>query len=286
MNAINNWKLLQLPFNQKMHDALQQQHHAAQYLALVGKYLIPQEADDSNTNMQFLPEKNILAGNRLSNGFRTAFNPNTLEISLLDKNDSVVAGFSLSGKTKQQGFSELKQMLSENRIDASALKNELHYSIPANKLDKGAAFEIKEKIDFPENTKQRHNAELVLNELVTANQHAVPVRVWPHHFDTGSFIPLSYNKKNEVSQSIGIGWAIPDTMVSEPYFYISFWSEKTVDNFNQLPSLPTGKWITSGWQGGVLKLSDILVGTSADAQYEIVKLFFDSGIEILRKYYS
>jgi hypothetical protein len=286
MSNKNSWRILSLSFNNKLHDAMQQQHHAAQFPALVGKYLIPQEPDDSNTNMQILPGKDILAGNRLSNGFCVALNLINLEISLLDENDSIKTGFALNGKTKQQGFSELKKILSENRIDTSCLKNELHYEIPAHKLDEGFPFVVKEKAYFEENTKQRHNAEVILKEIISTRENAAPVRVWPHHFDTGTSISLARNEQGTISSSIGLGWAIPDTMVDEPYFYLSFWSEKPVADVNKLPALKTGNWITSGWQGGVLTLSDILVETSADAQYGKVKLFFESGIEIFQTYYT
>ena len=55
MNTKKDWELLTLPFNEELNEALQQQHHAPQYIALVGHYLIPQKADDSNTNMEYIP---------------------------------------------------------------------------------------------------------------------------------------------------------------------------------------------------------------------------------------
>ena len=66
----NNWKLQTLPFGDEMKNALQQQHHAAQYLALAGRHLIPQQPDDSNTNMEFIPETGMLVGNSLSDGMK------------------------------------------------------------------------------------------------------------------------------------------------------------------------------------------------------------------------
>ena len=67
-----NWRLLSLPFSPELNDAIQQQHHAAQFIAMAGRHLIPQQPDDSNTNMQYLPELEALAGNQLSNGLRLA----------------------------------------------------------------------------------------------------------------------------------------------------------------------------------------------------------------------
>ena len=68
--ANNKWEALTLPFDKDVHDALQQQHHAAQFIALVGRHLIPQQADDSNTNMQYYSASDMLLGNPLVNGYR------------------------------------------------------------------------------------------------------------------------------------------------------------------------------------------------------------------------
>ncbi len=47
----NIWKELTQDFNSDLHNVILQQHHAAQFIALVGRHMIPQQADDSNTNM-------------------------------------------------------------------------------------------------------------------------------------------------------------------------------------------------------------------------------------------
>ena len=73
-----NWQMQTLSFGKKMKDAIQQQHHAAQYLALTGRHLIPQQADDSNTNMEFVPEVGMLMGNPLSNGMKVGLQLNNL----------------------------------------------------------------------------------------------------------------------------------------------------------------------------------------------------------------
>jgi hypothetical protein len=57
---------------------------------------------------------------------------------------------------------------------------------------------------------------MVLQKISKAYDHAETVSIWPHHFDTGSLIPVLRNNKTEVTQSIGIGWAIPDGMIDEP----------------------------------------------------------------------
>ena len=83
-----------------------------------------------------------------------------------------------------------------------------------------------------------------------------------------------------------MGWAIPDSMVNEPYYYLSYWSETPVKDFSELPAPDAGEWIRSGWNGGVARNSDIVKISSAGGQQEYVELFFNSGIKILNEHYN
>ncbi len=282
-----NWKLLATSFNEGLNNALQQQHHAAQFIALAGRQLIPQRTDDSNTNMQYQAGKEWLVGNELPNGGRIALQLSELKLCILDEENACKNEIHLVGKTKQQVFELLKKILAGQDLDVSKFINKLHYEIPAHELDGvDAVFSIPEKKYFQENTSYRHNAEIALNEIAGMFEKADPVRIWPHHFDTGSFVPVAYNADGAVSKSIGLGWAIPDGMINEPYFYLSFWSESPLEDFNNLPDPETGEWIKTGWKGGVARHSDILKCSTSGLQLEFVESFFRSGIKILTRNFN
>lgn len=276
-----NWKIQTLTFDENIHQALQQQHHAAQFIALAGRHLIPQQPDDSNTNMQYIPGQGLLAGNELSNGLRLALQLTNLKLCFVDNAGIYKNEISLTGKTKQTVFDELKDTLASLGIDVSNFKNELHYEIPPHKLDKDALFSVDNKLYFQENTFYRHNAEIIINEVAGGFDDVEPVRIWPHHFDTGTFIAVAHNEKGELSKSIGLGWTISDGMVDEPYYYLSFWSEKPTEGLKKLSPITAGEWMMPGWNGAVLKNSEILKASSATRQHQLVKSFFNSGIKIL-----
>ncbi|NOZ47846.1 MAG: hypothetical protein GXO79_13865 [Chlorobi bacterium] len=276
------WKKQTLVFDSSMKDALQQQHYAAQFIALVGRHLIQQQADDSNTNMQFLKKEEMLVGNELSNGLRVALHLPNMKLLVLNKGYKTLQEILLLGKTQNQAFNELRKSLEDNNVDISKLTNELHYEIPEHALAKGAVFKIEDKKYTEENSIYRNNADIIINEVAAQFKNADPVRVWPHHFDTGFFYPVAKNEKGELSKSIGIGWAIADSMINEPYYYLSFWSEKPVNNSQNFNSLKAGQWMMPIWDGAVLKNSDILNAGSAENQYKLVKTFFNSGINILK----
>ena len=280
------WKPITMSFNQELNEALQQQHQAVQLIAIVGRHLITQEEDDSNTNMQYYPEQKMMVGNALENGLRVAVDIDSMYLKVLDKELQTKKQFALEGKSKKMAIEKLRNILWDLNVDVSSFKDELHYELPKHKLNKDGVFSINNEDDFLENAIYRNNAELILNEISEKHKLKEAIKVWPHHFDTGSFIPISYNKKGDLSSSIGLGFAIPDTMINEPYYYLSFWSEKPIKDLENLEDLTVGQWMTPNWNGAVLKISDIMKAKSAQVQHQIVKDFYESGLNILSPHFK
>ncbi len=279
-----NWELLTKPFNEELRDALQQQHHAAQFIALVGKYLIPNKPDDSHTNMEFIPETKLLRGQKMPNGFRVALDLENMILKIYSAEDSILKEIVLGSKSKHLVFEELKKSLLEVQIDASALKESLHYEIPSHAVNEGKAFDVSDKGSFVENAKYRYNAKSILKQVATNFDSSEEVRIWPHHFDTGAYYILSKNEKGAATQTVGIGFAIPDSMVAEPYYYLSFWSEEPIENADSFPTLAVGKWMIPTWSGAILSHSEIINKKTVVEQFELVKSFFKEGLEIIKQH--
>ena len=88
----NNWQFLSLPFTANLHEALMQQYHASQYLARpVGKHLVPQRDDDSNTNFRYQHEGGMFIGNELQGGIRVGLKLESLELLLLNPDNQVIS---------------------------------------------------------------------------------------------------------------------------------------------------------------------------------------------------
>ena len=172
MNQDNQWQTLTIPFNKDWHEALRQQHYASLLIALAGRYLIPQQPDDSNTNMQYLPEQEMLAGNKLVNGLRLGLHLTTLELNVLDSMDQPQQTLSLSGLTFNHASEAMKNMLEGNGVDTTVLMNQLHFEIPRHSLTDGARFAVTKPEYFRENIRGRHNSEHVLHEAVAGFDEA------------------------------------------------------------------------------------------------------------------
>ncbi len=281
--TVNKWQSLSVHLNKDLENVLQQYHHAAQFIALAGRYLIPKKPDGSNINMQFLPEKEMLIGNQHPDGWAVGLRLKDLTVEILDKNRYVQAEILLEGKSFDEAFQEFKTKLQNSGIDISGLKTEQPYELSTDALKEGKYFTIGSDDAVSENIRYRHNALLIINELSAKFTDIEPVRIWPHHFDTGTFATIARNEKGEASKTIGLGWGIPDSMVSEPYFYISFWSENPVEIENNPANLPAGKWMMPSWKGAVLGTSEIIQKETAEEQYNLVKSFFESGLKVLKE---
>ena len=281
---IKPWQLLSISYNDKLQDTLLQQYHAAQFLAIAGRYLIPQQADDSNTSLVFLPEKQELAGQELQTDNRLVLNLSDFSLGFLKKDTLVLHEISLQGKSKSEVYDILVQILNKEGIKTGNLKNKLHYDLLDHELLHGAVFKKNDTQFIQEHIGYRHNAQLILEQIAGEYPKAERVRVWPHHFDTGSIIPVRFDDQGAITQSMGIGWAIPDSMINEPYFYLSFWSAKPSILPENMPALTSGEWMIPEWNGGVLRLSEILRQSSPEGQYASVRSFFTSGLLILEQH--
>ena len=262
-----------------MKEILYQQYFGAQFIALAGRFLNQQRADDSNTTMTFDSRQQRLVGETFQDRFKLSLNLTDLSLILSEGDSSESNPQLLTGNTRVEAFTIFHHMIVNKGIYHYNLKHQLHYDLPDHPLHEMDRFTYEDQDFIKENIKQRHNAEMILRDAVSEEQNADPVRIWPHHFDTGTLIPLERTGEGELIKSVGLGWAIPDGMIDEPYFYLSYWS-KDPDSFpDNLPSLKAGKWMNPEWNGAVLRLSEILTRDSADGQYELVRSFFNAGIK-------
>ena len=92
------------------------------------------------------------------------------------------------------------------------LKSELHYDFPDHDLKNGSLFKYDNPAQIQENIAHRHNAEIVLNQIISSHPLSESVRIWPHHFDTGTLIPLNRDTTGELTQSVGLEWSSTQTL--------------------------------------------------------------------------
>lgn len=278
---MEKWRRLTHNFNEEINKAMQVQHLAVQFISLTGRYLLPEKEDKSNITMQYIPGNEMLLGGQHPDGWLVNLLLKNLVLQIRDDNMTVLGETPLEGKTFPEALLEFKKELIKAGADVSMLKTEQPYELPADPLEKGMFFKAGPPDAVEENIRYRHNANVVLNELRADYADTCPVYIWPNHFDTGFTFPIEHNKEGKETKSIGMGWAIPDDIVDEPYYYLSFMSDQPVDEHAVPGELAAGKWMMPRWNGATLPLSEIVREQDEEAQYRMVKTFFESSAQQL-----
>lgn len=182
----------------------------------------------------------------------------------------------LEGWTKDQAIANLITELKTTKLDTSKLRPISQFTIPKHQLDEGSSFTKPPNELLEEWGCYQSNSLRILEGIKSQYAEASEVRVWPHHFDMGLYIPVSKDERGNDIQSIGVGLAIADAYVSEPYFYINHWSKEGIIYPDPLPKMRSGYWNIKDWKGLVLPSSAVLIYTD---QEKFVNSFFQEGIK-------
>jgi len=222
-------------------------HHAAQFLAMVGKNYIEQQPDDSNTNLAWNEVTQCIEGRRIDLHYLSFHLPSFSLKWMDDEHES--ASLSLHGQSKSAVYDWIKEQLENHGQDSSKLKYVDHYEIPPHPIDDGEPFSMPSEDLLTEWMHQRNNANQMMMLLNEAVGEESEIRIWPHHFDTGTYYAFGNTK------AVGAGWAMADTLRNAPYLYIYPWEQDRTITFSDAPELTQGSWLDDGWTGAVLDLA-------------------------------
>ncbi len=205
-----------------MWDARLQLHWAAQIPAGVGRTLIAQRPDDSNTAFCWSAERGALMQEPVR-GIQAGIR--LRDLVLLANDDELP----LRGLTLDDGFAFL-----ESRFGAAL--NRPNVDLPDHPVAHRAKFDADPR-DLATLAGYYAEAAPILERCKGSE-----VRCWPHHFDIATLHDLGGGK------SIGIGLAPGDEGIREPYWYVNLWPYPEP---SRLPALRFGEWHTAGWTGAV-----------------------------------
>lgn len=250
-------------------------HRAAQFIAIVGKHLVPQQDDDSNSSMGWDHDEDLLKGH-VAAGERMimALDIAGYSLQVRDIKDNILNEVSISAKMKSEIMNWLESSLRNLGISTSGLKYIDHYEVPKHPVDEGFPFEEIEPKVLEDWALIYNNADLILNQVSDKLDVNSSVRIWPHHFDIGSYFSLNESG----TQAIGTGLAIPDKVENNFYYYIYGWRSEQPIVLKHLPDLDRGKWHTNEWQGATLPIQD-LTDLSPGNQVKSILEFFDITID-------
>lgn len=272
------WKPLLLDAK-RLVPAVEDLHHAAQFVAMVGDSYLPKRADDSQNNLNWNQDTCCLEGRWIEEpAIRVLLDVLNFEL-VLDKYLTMET-IPLEGGTKDQVIGNLIHLLKMERVNPAILRPISQFEISRNKIDEGASFSKPPREILEEWTRYQSNALGLLKEIKEQFELASEIRVWPHHFDMGLYIPLSRDETGHDLQSVGLGLSIADNYVKEPYFYVNHWNKEPLIYPEIFPKANQGYWNTKDWKGLILPSSEIF---AQSAQEGLVRSFLENGLRITRE---
>jgi hypothetical protein len=256
-------------------------HHAAQLVAAVGRSLVPPRPDDGHTSLEWVA--GALVGQEVAGPRPWAAALRPSDLSLVVVAAGVEAGrLALAVRTRDEAFEWLRGIAEGLGVPSGRLKFDAPYKIPDHPIAAGAPFPAPTR-NTAELARWFADGSALLRGIASQQPDAAPVRVWPHHFDAGSVLPLGAPYRGE-SPSIGIGLSPGDEGIAEPYFYATLWPGPDPDS---LPPLPAGgRWQREGWTGAVLTGSEIVAAGDGAGQAAAASAFLTSAIEVLRDHHA
>jgi hypothetical protein len=268
MHATVPWPLVGNIDPASLVDTRLQAHHAVQLVVALGISFLPAAANDSHTNLEWLPGR-ALAGRTIPgrSPFRGALRLDPLILMMLDDSGDVLDEYRLAGRTLAQAFRWLQEAVRAVGGPAERLTDRKHYSIPPHPVGEGAQF-------LPDEARGRelsaffHGASLALGEIQARRPEASEVRCWPHHFDLATLLTLAPGR------TVGAGLSPGDDSYAEPYYYVTPYPYPK----GPFPPLRTGLWHTTNWVGAVLPASHLCRARTSEAQQDMIQFFLGDAI--------
>lgn len=252
-------------------QARQLLHWAVQLLAGAADASIPVAADDSHTNVFWDAGLRMLVGRPLGDGsgLRLGLAPRDLSVFAVGERDVAPEAtphapvLRLADLTLTDAADRLGRALSQ-RLGRSVDIQFRDYDMPDHPVGNGQPFPSPPALALSELALWYGLGTAALESLAGDDERAVPVAIWPHHFDIGTILFLggvpgsgdgdtppteAAAGARERAPQIGVGLSPGDGSRPDPYFYVTPWP---VDSWENLPDLPHGRWQTEGFQGAVL----------------------------------
>lgn len=250
----------------RFQSAIEQLHHASQFIAMTGKAYLPHQPDDSHTTMQWDTTAQIHWGYWMDHDIPTRIGLDTLHFTLVvQRMDGQEASLPLHLEERSNVESWLRLQLLEAGADPMLWQWDLHYDLPDYAYDQGVPYRKP-----GQNILRSYAAQRSLTQRVLTNFTQHKICIWPHHFDTGSLL------QND-AYTIGLGWAIPDSLSPVPYWYATRYPPPDEWKPMQAP----GTWWTPKLQGRALPVDQIWVNP-ASQQAEHLTTFFAKTIDYYR----
>lgn len=242
-------------------------HRVAQYLATMSKSFLEPKADDSHTNLGW--KDNALHTHPLTND-NDVFSFDYESFSLIwSSNSSVKQKLLLDGKTHIEIMNWLNEV-SSNENYKYDLHYELPYELPYEQITDKYIFNKPKAELIIQLINNRNLVQNALQNVLKFHRQDVPIRIWPHHFDSGSFITVS------TDVGIGLGMAVPDSIIDNFYLYVSGYKGHNAISLSDFAPLKYGRYYDKGWKGFAFSVSELSTESAINFYKEAIGVYLSN----------
>lgn len=273
---IDGWQQLGTADKKSLTEARYNAHYAITVASSVGGTLLRPLPDDSHTNLEWLRDRRVLAGQPTDDNVRMrgAIKVQDLTIALLDRDNNVMAEAELEGMSVDDATSWLAAAVAKaKRKDEPVELKRPVVELPDAPLKDGKGFKFVDEDAQRELSRWFSNADTVLRVLFAREDDAGPVRCWPGPFELSTFLA----DENDDDRGVSVGMSPGDRFIDEPYFFV-----KPVPAPADPTLSPIGEalWFREGFFGAVLPMGRLR--EEADDQRQQVTSFLDTAIAACR----
>lgn len=254
---------------QEYNNTDRQLHWLSQVLTKANRAYVPEQKDDSHTNLYFDTFGKRILGRWIEGPegkIMLAFHLQSFSFQWLDTKQNILHEVSaLDTKMEELEVSVSKYPESLD-MRTEAFSRPLHFEIPDYKIDKLNEDDISDEglkswIYF------RGLASSGSLAMLDYLQLESEICIWPHHFDSGIYTQVT------ADLGLGFGLAMQDTMIGQAYFYISGYRAESPFSYENLKQLNIGTWVSGEhWNGAVLPIN-ALPNSSREEALKMIHTF-------------
>lgn len=253
-------------------------HAGVQPLSKVARANLPAASDDSHSNLEWSPKRQMFLTHTLCAGdgqFQIGLSVAPLCLAFL-RNGERLEELTLTNQSMERAEGWIDDGLVEIGLKTTSSVR-LPYSLPKD---------VSDIESFGEDTPGLATlaawftlAADTLQALATDVAELEPgpgdVRCWPHHFDIATYVGLEPGDF-ETAKGIGVGLSPGDDTYDQPYFYVNPWPHP---DLSTLPDpIAPGHWHTDGFIGSIATGTEVLSAPDTQAgTAQFLRASFNAG---------
>jgi hypothetical protein len=228
-------------------------HSAAQYLAAASISFLPKKSDDSHANFEWHQELQAFVTQPLGgrHNWRLGLVVQDFALIFCSTNGIELHRVALAGHTHDAVVHWINNWMTDEKVNGN-YRFTFHYDLPSHGVDPFEPFPDPNYTELMSLGKMRSDVHHALARMALKENTLAQVRTWPHHFDTALLLEKGTDVKGRMTNSIGMGLAIPDSVMGSHYAYVNAWDKNGEVPIEKLPPLKHGQWHTDGFRGAVM----------------------------------